>query len=61
MTTLAQLHDCHSCNDERSIDQKKKQLNGGARRTIDLRARRSFEHNGCKECPPQVICQMLPE
>ena len=24
MTTLAQLHDCHSCNDERSIDQKKK-------------------------------------
>ena len=23
MTTLAQLHDCHSCNDERSIDQKK--------------------------------------
>ena len=26
MTTLAQLHDCHSCNDERSIDQKKKNL-----------------------------------
>ena len=24
MTTLAQLHDCHSCNDERSIVQKKK-------------------------------------
>ena len=24
MTTLAQLHDCHSCHDERSIDQKKK-------------------------------------
>ena len=24
MTTLAQLHDCHSCNDERSFDQKKK-------------------------------------
>ena len=24
MTTLAQLHDCHSCNDERSIDQKKR-------------------------------------
>ena len=23
MTTLAQLHDCHSCNDERSIDQQK--------------------------------------
>ena len=23
MTTLAQLHDCHSCNDERSIVQKK--------------------------------------
>ena len=23
MTTLAQLHDCHSCNDERSFDQKK--------------------------------------
>ena len=23
MTTLAQLHDCHSCYDERSIDQKK--------------------------------------
>ena len=26
MTTLAQLHDCHSCNDERSIVQKKKRL-----------------------------------
>ena len=25
-----------------------KQLNGGARHTIDLRARRSFEHNGCR-------------
>ena len=24
MTTLAQLHDCHSCNDERSIVQKKR-------------------------------------
>ena len=24
------------------------QLNGGARHTIDLRARRSFEHNGCR-------------
>ena len=24
MTTLAQPHDCHSCNDERSIVQKKK-------------------------------------
>ena len=24
MTTLAQLHDCHSCNDERSFVQKKK-------------------------------------
>ena len=24
-----------------------KPLNGGARHTIDLRARRSFEHNGC--------------
>ena len=24
MTTLAQLHDCHSCNEERSIVQKKK-------------------------------------
>ena len=24
MTNLAQLHDCHSCYDERSIDQKKK-------------------------------------
>ena len=24
MTTLAQLHDCHSCNDERSLVQKKK-------------------------------------
>ena len=24
MTTLAQLHDCHSCNDGRSIVQKKK-------------------------------------
>ena len=24
MTILAQLHDCHSCYDERSIDQKKK-------------------------------------
>ena len=23
MTILAQLHDCHSCYDERSIDQKK--------------------------------------
>ena len=23
MTTLAQLHDCHSCNDERSLVQKK--------------------------------------
>ena len=23
MTNLAQLHDCHSCYDERSIDQKK--------------------------------------
>ena len=23
MTTLAQLHDCHGCNDERSIVQKK--------------------------------------
>ena len=23
MTTFAQLHDCHSCNDERSFDQKK--------------------------------------
>ena len=23
MTTLAQLHDCHCCNDERSIVQKK--------------------------------------
>ena len=23
MTTLAQIHDCHSCNDERSIVQKK--------------------------------------
>ena len=23
MTTLAQLHDCHSCNDERSILPKK--------------------------------------
>ena len=22
MTTLAQLHDCHSCNDERSLVQK---------------------------------------
>ena len=26
MTILAQLHDCHSCYDERSIDQKKKTL-----------------------------------
>ena len=26
MTTLAQLHDCHSCNDERSIDQKKRKI-----------------------------------
>ena len=24
MTSLAQLRDCHSCYDERSIDQKKK-------------------------------------
>ena len=24
MTSLAQLHDCHSCYDERSIDQQKK-------------------------------------
>ena len=24
MTILAQLHDCHGCNDERSFDQKKK-------------------------------------
>ena len=24
MTNLAQLHDCHSCYDERSIDQKKR-------------------------------------
>ena len=24
MTNFAQLHDCHSCNDERSIVQKKK-------------------------------------
>ena len=24
MTTFAQLHDCHSCNDERSLVQKKK-------------------------------------
>ena len=29
MTTLAQLHDCHSCNDERSIVQKKKEHLGG--------------------------------
>ena len=27
MTTLAQLHDCHSCNDERSIVQKKQRIN----------------------------------
>ena len=26
MTNLAQLHDCHSCYDERSIDQKKKHV-----------------------------------
>ena len=26
MTTLAQLHDCHSCNDERSIDKKNSRL-----------------------------------
>ena len=26
MTTLAQLHDCHSCNDERSIVPKKIRL-----------------------------------
>ena len=29
MTNLAQLHDCHSCHDERSIDQKKKVESGG--------------------------------
>ena len=29
MTTLAQLHDCHSCNDERSIVQKKNPLSIG--------------------------------
>ena len=28
MTTLAQLHDCHGCNDERSIVQKKKRARG---------------------------------
>ena len=28
MTTLAQLHDCHSCNDERSIVQKKNKFFG---------------------------------
>jgi len=26
MTTLAQLHDCHSCNDERSIVQNKNRV-----------------------------------
>ena len=26
MTTLAQLHDCHGCNDERSIVQKKERM-----------------------------------
>ena len=26
MTTLAQLHDCHSCNDERSVVQKKNRI-----------------------------------
>ena len=26
MSTLAQLHDCHSCNDERSIVQKKSMM-----------------------------------
>ena len=26
-----------------------RQLNGGARHLIDLRARRSFEHSGCSE------------
>ena len=31
MTSLAQLHDCHSCNDERSIDQKKQLQSGNSR------------------------------
>ena len=29
MTTLAQPHDCHSCNDERSIDKKKRRPQHG--------------------------------
>jgi len=36
MTTLAQLNDCHSCNDERSIVQKKKWGQSGGRRFTGL-------------------------
>ena len=31
MTSLAYIHDCHSCYDERSIDQKKKRTYEGLR------------------------------
>ena len=34
MTLLAQPNDCHSCNDARSIVQKKNRLNGGLQRYI---------------------------
>ena len=30
MTTFAQLHDCHSCNDERSFVQKKQKMGGAS-------------------------------
>ena len=40
MTTLAQLHDCHGCNDERSIVQKKREL-GVAQAWLSLSARKT--------------------
>ena len=35
MTNLAQLHDCHSCYDERSIDKKKKNNTNTAISTVE--------------------------
>ena len=59
MTTLAQLHDCHSCNDERSIAQKKREKEIRWSRGRKLKVLWDTRWNGREHvfyCPREEIC-----
>ena len=59
MTTLAQLHDCHSCNDERSIVQKKHLVMTSLKwnKNVQLAAIEATKQNQTKRFPTLRLCK----